>query len=43
AQHSIFCQKKRPVHKLSLGTGRSNLTSQLAGAMFRDRRLLVWV
>lgn len=41
AQHSSFCQKKRPVHKLSLGTGRSNLTSQLAGAMFRDRRLLV--
>lgn len=43
AQHSIFCQKKRPVHKLSLGAGRSNLTSQLAGAMFRDRRLLAWV
>ncbi|ELP98257.1 hypothetical protein ALO42_200050 [Pseudomonas syringae pv. atrofaciens] len=24
AQHSIFCQKKRPVHKHSLGTGRSS-------------------
>lgn len=36
-------QKKRPVHKLSPGTERCNLTSPRVGVMFRDRRLLAWI
>ncbi|AKT29464.1 hypothetical protein NZ708_08015 [Pseudomonas syringae pv. actinidiae ICMP 18708] len=35
--------KKRPVPKLSFGTGRCNLTSPRASVMFRDRRLLAWI
>ncbi|GFZ63477.1 hypothetical protein PSE10A_59880 [Pseudomonas amygdali pv. eriobotryae] len=39
AQHSTaqqFFPKKYPDHKLSLGTGPSNLTSPDAGAIFRS-------